>query len=362
MTLYFGETLQRLRREKDLTQEALASFFGVTFQTVSKWERGETYPDITLLPELASFFDVSVDTLLGADEERREKKIKAYLDLYEQAHLKDESTLFEIFQKAEREFPGDFRILVRYMELLASEKDSVRQPDYEKTARELAAIYEKIRTYCKDDAIRSRAKRLFCTHLMKRFECTGDAESLTRAQALLDTTPALRDGREYLAMELAPDAGTHKATCEAALGELLFLLHDAMIRCCYYDPDYPVRFRIDAIETVDRLTLQLDPNGLFGKNGIHLIYNYGRLGHLYAQLGEVETAFRWLRAAAEAAKQFDECPDTAGIAARYYEREKRFREMDLRTRMKELMTVHYPLTDAFRAKPEFTEVIAILAS
>ena len=55
MTVYLNESIKKLRRERNLTQEALAEFLGVTFQTVSNWERGESYPDITMLPEIASF-------------------------------------------------------------------------------------------------------------------------------------------------------------------------------------------------------------------------------------------------------------------------------------------------------------------
>ena len=50
MTVYFGENLKRMRKETELTQEKLADFLGVSFQAVSKWERGETFPDITMLP------------------------------------------------------------------------------------------------------------------------------------------------------------------------------------------------------------------------------------------------------------------------------------------------------------------------
>ena len=56
MTIYLSENIKRLRRENNLTQETLAEFLGVTFQSVSNWERGESYPDITILPEIASFF------------------------------------------------------------------------------------------------------------------------------------------------------------------------------------------------------------------------------------------------------------------------------------------------------------------
>ncbi|MFG6357426.1 MAG: helix-turn-helix domain-containing protein [Acetatifactor sp.] len=60
-----GERLAFLRREKQITQEQLAQAVGVTNQAVSKWESGQSYPDITLLPRLAAYFQVTVDELLG---------------------------------------------------------------------------------------------------------------------------------------------------------------------------------------------------------------------------------------------------------------------------------------------------------
>lgn len=65
MTLQLSENITRLRREKNVTQEQLAAFVGVTKGAVSKWENGTTLPDIGTLPLLATFFDVSVDALLG---------------------------------------------------------------------------------------------------------------------------------------------------------------------------------------------------------------------------------------------------------------------------------------------------------
>lgn len=57
--------LAELRRAKHITQNELAEKIGTTFQTVSKWENGVTMPDITALPVLADYFNVSVDELLG---------------------------------------------------------------------------------------------------------------------------------------------------------------------------------------------------------------------------------------------------------------------------------------------------------
>lgn len=68
MKIYFSENLKKLRTEKALTQEKLANFLGVTYQTISKWENNDTYPDITTLPVIAKFFNVSVDELLGLNQ------------------------------------------------------------------------------------------------------------------------------------------------------------------------------------------------------------------------------------------------------------------------------------------------------
>lgn len=60
-----GARIAALRREKGLTQEQLADRLHITFQAVSKWENGQSCPDVTLLPELADIFGVSVDALFG---------------------------------------------------------------------------------------------------------------------------------------------------------------------------------------------------------------------------------------------------------------------------------------------------------
>lgn len=57
--------IARLRRQRGISQQQLAERMGVAFQTVSKWETGATMPDIAMLPELAAYFQVSVDQLLG---------------------------------------------------------------------------------------------------------------------------------------------------------------------------------------------------------------------------------------------------------------------------------------------------------
>jgi len=71
--MYLPANLKKYRILKELTQEDVAEFLGITPQSVSKWERGESYPDITLLPALANIFETSVDLLLGMDTIRAEE-------------------------------------------------------------------------------------------------------------------------------------------------------------------------------------------------------------------------------------------------------------------------------------------------
>jgi len=61
-----GTVIQKLRKEKKITQETLAAAIGVSAQAVSKWEVGGT-PDIALLPDIADFFDISIDKLFSRD-------------------------------------------------------------------------------------------------------------------------------------------------------------------------------------------------------------------------------------------------------------------------------------------------------
>lgn len=63
-----GSFIAALRKEKGYTQTALAEILNVSNRTVSKWENGDGYPDITILPEIARVFNVSVDELLNGEK------------------------------------------------------------------------------------------------------------------------------------------------------------------------------------------------------------------------------------------------------------------------------------------------------
>ena len=59
-----ARVLMNKRREKGITQDELASYIGVSKASVSKWETGQSYPDVTFLPQLAAYFNISIDELM----------------------------------------------------------------------------------------------------------------------------------------------------------------------------------------------------------------------------------------------------------------------------------------------------------
>lgn len=65
----FGERLKELRKSKNLTQEKLAEQLSVNRDALAKWETGRAYPNVNIIKELADFFDVTTDYLLGRKDD-----------------------------------------------------------------------------------------------------------------------------------------------------------------------------------------------------------------------------------------------------------------------------------------------------
>ncbi|MDR0906946.1 MAG: helix-turn-helix domain-containing protein [Oscillospiraceae bacterium] len=129
MNIYISENIRRLRRERDLTQERLAEHLGVTTSAVSKWERGEAYPDIGLILPLAGYFGVTTDELLGVDKARDEARIEAYLAEYHRlSSIGRDTEKWALIDALYDEFPNDWRVIDLYSgrlmwELLPGDED-----------------------------------------------------------------------------------------------------------------------------------------------------------------------------------------------------------------------------------------------
>ena len=96
-----GKEIRRLRNDRGLTQEGLAAALNVTAQTVSKWECGNSVPDVQMLPQIAVYFGVSIDQLFVMTPEQQMERIenriydRGLFDEAEQRQLEAQLRAFE---------------------------------------------------------------------------------------------------------------------------------------------------------------------------------------------------------------------------------------------------------------------------
>jgi transcriptional regulator with XRE-family HTH domain len=161
MNIAIGENIKRMRTAKQLTQEQLSAALGVTCAAVSKWERGETYPDITQIFPLAHFFGVSCDELLGYDRDKIEAEINEIIDeywrLYKSNNLDNYSKAIDLMKKAYRKYPNDCRIMNRYMWDMVGDAADNDPKALLDNREELEQICAKILDGCTDEDLRLNA-------------------------------------------------------------------------------------------------------------------------------------------------------------------------------------------------------------
>lgn len=121
MKLYIADKLKQLRIAKNLTQEQLAYNLGVSAQSVSRWENDNSYPDIEFIPEIARFFGVSTDELMGVSRAFREAKFNEEWEIF-RIKQEDADTAIDRLRKIHRDFPEKPQPLVRLL-LYLSEDD-----------------------------------------------------------------------------------------------------------------------------------------------------------------------------------------------------------------------------------------------
>jgi transcriptional regulator with XRE-family HTH domain len=147
-----GMKIIEKRREKGLTQEELADYLGISKPAVSKWESGQSYPDITLLPVIASYFDISVDELFDYQPQMNKLEIR-------KLYRKLSQRFTEVgFEEAHQEWSGYVKkyyscwpLLMNMGILLLNQANLASSPvRQEEVLNEVIHLFERIET-CADD-------------------------------------------------------------------------------------------------------------------------------------------------------------------------------------------------------------------
>ena len=120
MKLYISENIKKLRQSKGLTQEELADQLGVSFQSVSRWENAISYPDIELIPEIAEFFEVSTDALMGVEKATVEQNRAVDLKKIRTDEFNSMDEKLEYLREMHRKYPHDAETLIHLIYALSS--------------------------------------------------------------------------------------------------------------------------------------------------------------------------------------------------------------------------------------------------
>ena len=357
MNIYFGENLKRLRLEKNLTQEKLADFLGVSFQSISKWERGDTYPDITMLPSIASFFDVSVDELLGVDKAKEEEEIKRLLE--EHDNFTDSKLIKESIYHLKDKYPNDFRVQLRYMGYLINFDDAIQN------IKKIESLYQNIQNNCTKDSIRICAKRFYIHYLeLLSRDKTSDI-TFDDCEKIIKEMPRMRDSREMYFNCYPENHPKRDEIIQETIEEEVFLLDNTISRYLY-DDRYSSEYRIELTKKMMEFFNFIYNDGNYGRMWRFMLYNYGHLGVIYFKLGDHENALKNFRKQCELAIKFDNLDRISTMHSVMFEG-KEFDKHTLGTtyiakmQSKELLTEKYPLSDDFKSTAEFKEIIDLIS-
>ncbi len=146
MMILLAENIKKYRKSMNLTQEQLAERLSVSVSTISKWEKGTSFPDIIMLAKLADFFGISVDTLISYELKHRDAD--KYADSINSLtrNRKFEEAI-ELSETALLKFPNNFRIYIESSNLyktlyITSHKNQSGEKALELLHKSLDLIYQ----------------------------------------------------------------------------------------------------------------------------------------------------------------------------------------------------------------------------
>ena len=193
MENHVADQIRFYRRQEGLTQEQLAEAMGVSVAAVSKWEQGQSLPEIPMLMELADFFDLSVDALLGYRLRSNDRKsVSERLKVLRREDRYDEG-LAEA-EKALQKFPNTFTVVYECAKLFEMAGGTRKDKALQRRALDLLTHAIRLLPQNSDPQVSEMSLRLDMANVLL------DMEDWERALALVKERR--EEGVPYLSMAL----------------------------------------------------------------------------------------------------------------------------------------------------------------
>lgn len=147
--LNIARILVSKRKEKGITQEELAEFMGVSKASVSKWETAQSYPDITFLPQLASYFNITVDQLISYQPQMSKEDIrKLYHRLCRDFTSRPFEQVADEIRETMKKYYSCFPLMLSIGTLMINHHDLLEGERREEFIREALEIFIRIDSEC----------------------------------------------------------------------------------------------------------------------------------------------------------------------------------------------------------------------
>ena len=216
MELYIGQNLKNFRKARNLTQEAVAKHLGISFQSISKWERNDGYPDITMLPVLAHYYGVTIDELIGMNELESAQALEEINKQWEENRSNNNhSANVQLMRDALKLYPNNALLLVQLSASL--ERLDGTESEKQEYLRQSIEVQEQIISYCDDSEVRGSV--LF--NIAYAYYRYGDYD---KALAYAEKLPNAYKSRENALVLILADEARKNAVAKAALEPLMWSL------------------------------------------------------------------------------------------------------------------------------------------
>lgn len=304
----FGAIIRKLRLDKNMTQEQLAEVLSISAQAVSRWETNLALPDISLLPVLANYFDVTTDYLLEVDISKKEKEIDIWLEkAREQTSKGHWQKGIEILRNAVKQYPDQYKLLNELAYALYSspqETETLSEEEYKKLLDEAVSIEESVLANSLETELKHSAIRLLCY-------AYPSLEMWDKAENLAATMPYINQCRETLLVSVSKGSKRFRYMQNSMLANIELLLTGITCNNAPLDDKAKPYTTEEMIllnkKAIDILNILFEDKkyGTFGEN---IAWIYLNIAWFYAKLKNRDEAIKHLKLAKEQAIASDKTP------------------------------------------------------
>lgn len=178
----FGEKIRELRRQHNITQEALAGYLHIAPQSISKWENNSAAPDIAHLVPLANIFNITLDALFDRDAQTQAADMEDYLAKdHVLSHAGQIEERINLWREALAKYPNQYKCMQMLAESLWLCRSSLQYSEEEREAflLESIALNEKVFAECTDLATKFSALQILVfSYSDARFSCANEEKAV----------------------------------------------------------------------------------------------------------------------------------------------------------------------------------------